>query len=218
MHLVRRIHSESSRRLVGLCTLCALVLGTIGVPVPQLVSKNQSGKDQSQPFPCQQRACGCMDAASCWKSCCCHTNREKLAWAKQHGVTPPAFVVAAAAQEGGSTAKSCCAAKTSVAKTSAAKTTVAKECCETNEGGETEEAAPQVKTALGLVLLNDARKCQGHSSLVLLLMQTVAEIREVEFDFQPVAGEIVTPTSIYGESLLTDLDAPPPRASYSPHA
>jgi hypothetical protein len=159
-----------------------------------------------------------MDAAACWKSCCCFTNREKLAWAKQHGVTPPALVIAAAAQEAPATAKSCCAAKTSAAKTSAAKTTAAKGCCETKEGCETKEAAPQVKTALGLVLLNEARKCQGHSSLVLLLMQTVAEVREVDFDFQPVCCDTLTPTSIFGESLMTDLDSPPPRASDAPHA
>lgn len=189
MRLLRLINSARSRRLVGLCTLCALVIGTIGMPMPRLATK-----DQSQPFPCQQRACGCVNADACWKSCCCHTNGEKIAWAKKHGVKVPDFVVAAVLKEGVATAKSCCMAKASKPAS----------CCET-------KAKPKSETTLGLIVFDDARKCQGQSSLVLLLSQTVAEVREIEFDFRPAYSGTVTPLSTFADSAVADLPLKPPR-------
>lgn len=48
-------------------------------------------KDSSQPFPCQNRPCGCKAATQCWTSCCCFSAAEKLAWAERNGVTPPIY-------------------------------------------------------------------------------------------------------------------------------
>ena len=42
----------------------------------------QNPKDQSVPFPCQNRPCGCRSADSCLKKCCCFTAAQKVAWAK----------------------------------------------------------------------------------------------------------------------------------------
>ena len=56
-------------------------------------------KDHSEPFPCQDCACACSDAATCWKSCCCMTDSEKVSWAAEHHVQPPAFVLARLAQD-----------------------------------------------------------------------------------------------------------------------
>lgn len=36
--------------------------------------------------------CGCSSAESCWNSCCCHTDIEKLAWARKNSVRPPEFL------------------------------------------------------------------------------------------------------------------------------
>jgi len=190
MHLLRLVHSEESRRLVSLCTLCALLFGAIGVPMPRLVTK-----DQSQPFPCQRRACGCMDAASCWKSCCCHSNREKVAWAKDRGVEIPDFVVVAAEQEG--TLKTCCTAKASEAR----------RFCDVKKSSLKEVIA------LRLVIVDDARKCQGKSSLMLLLSQVVAEIQLIDFDFRPVYGGLITPTSDFAEDVTADRQLQPPRSA-----
>jgi len=79
------------RRSAVLAALGAFLAATVGIPVP-----SASVKDLSKPFPCMHRLCGCMDAAQCWKGCCCFTDREKLAWAAAHGIAPPDFVVAAA--------------------------------------------------------------------------------------------------------------------------
>ena len=72
------------------------------------------GKDQSEPFPCQDRPCGCRTAAQCWKKCCCFSNSQKVAWAKSHGVQVPEEVVTAARKEALATAScessgKCCA-------------------------------------------------------------------------------------------------------------
>jgi hypothetical protein len=73
-----------------------VAVAAVGVPLP---AANRAVKDRSERFPCENCACGCPDAATCWRECCCHTHAEKLAWAKRNDVTPPALVVAAAAVE-----------------------------------------------------------------------------------------------------------------------
>jgi hypothetical protein len=64
--------------------LSAVSLCATGIPVLPYVAK-----DLSTPFPCQNHACGCSDADYCWRYCGCHTVAEKLAWAREHNVTPP---------------------------------------------------------------------------------------------------------------------------------
>lgn len=97
---------------------CAVLLvSSVGLPLPTIAMK-----DGSKPFPCLKRACGCQTADDCWKKCCCFTDEEKLAWARENGVTPPDEVVARVAARRGQpeqvaensgscchhTAKSCC--------------------------------------------------------------------------------------------------------------
>lgn len=81
--------------LLVLSILCALLL-PISVP---LVNPADSGKDTAVPFPCQSRPCGCRSADQCWKKCCCFTNSQKLAWAKENKVRVPDFVAVAARKE-----------------------------------------------------------------------------------------------------------------------
>ncbi len=84
-----------AKRLITTAALAGFLGGLIGVPMP----KFQANKDRSRPFPCQDHRCGCISAEQCWRSCCCFTNIQKLAWAEQHGVTPPEYVFVAAARE-----------------------------------------------------------------------------------------------------------------------
>lgn len=83
------------RRLLSLATLVSLALSFVPISIPQPTES----KDTSSPFPCQNRPCGCRSAEQCWKSCCCFSNQEKLAWAKSAGVKLPAYVARAAARE-----------------------------------------------------------------------------------------------------------------------
>jgi hypothetical protein len=80
----------SRRRLLSGLWLLAYLAGTLGFPVSSPI---QGGKDRSQPFPCQDRPCGCRSAEECWRSCCCTTPEERLAWAREHHVAPPAYAV-----------------------------------------------------------------------------------------------------------------------------
>ena len=90
----------------------------IGLPLPRA-----SAKDLSQPFPCQKRACGCVTANDCWTSCCCFSAGSRVAWARDHGVTPPAPLVAEADKESDDAErKPCCSEKHAVAKATPTKT------------------------------------------------------------------------------------------------
>ena len=72
----------STQRAVA-AILCALVLAASwNIPF---------GKRSAERFPCESCACGCADAFECWTNCCCHTEAERVAWAKANGVEPPAW-------------------------------------------------------------------------------------------------------------------------------
>lgn len=79
-----------------LAVLAAVGMGIAHVPIPM---GRVIEKDRSQPFPCQDRPCGCRSASQCWQKCCCFTNAQKVAWAKTNQVTLPAAVIAAAEKE-----------------------------------------------------------------------------------------------------------------------
>ncbi len=71
--------------------LAGLLATTVGVPKIE-----REHKDHSQSFPCQGGACGCASAEACWRSCCCTTPHQRLAWAAAHNVRPPDELVAEA--------------------------------------------------------------------------------------------------------------------------
>jgi len=95
---------STKRRIRHIATpLCAwfslatyLLLAT-GLPI---CVPGANDKDLSQPFPCMNCACGCHSAEQCWRSCCCHTLAERLAWARENRVQPPDYVLAEARTQG----------------------------------------------------------------------------------------------------------------------
>ena len=93
---------------------------TMGVPIPTALA---GGKDLSRPFLCMHRQCGCMNAEQCYRSCCCHTAAERLAFARKQGELPPAELLAAAAQEtlGARAPERNCCQKTSPVKNASSK-------------------------------------------------------------------------------------------------
>ncbi len=78
---IKNWRHEQGRKLLGLLLLCSLCVSVIPVPVALPVTK-----DTSEPFPCQDRPCGCRTADQCRKQCCCFTKEQKIAWAKKRGV------------------------------------------------------------------------------------------------------------------------------------
>jgi hypothetical protein len=89
------------RRGIGRRAVCAFLLGAYivtaaGIPLPLA-----SGPVKTRElFPCAMTRCGCDSAERCWRSCCCHSLAERLAWARRNGVRPPAFAVAQARAAG----------------------------------------------------------------------------------------------------------------------
>ncbi len=87
-----------TRRLISLAVAAAFALTILPIPLP-VIPQNRDSKDTSQPFPCQNRTCGCCSADQCWKKCCCFTNQQKVSWAEKNGVQLPRFVVDAARED-----------------------------------------------------------------------------------------------------------------------
>jgi hypothetical protein len=82
------------RRCVSILVLFGFALASFPIPLYRV-----SHKDTSVPFPCQNHPCGCASAHQCWTSCNCFTPKEKLAWAKANGITPPKYAMLAVGVE-----------------------------------------------------------------------------------------------------------------------
>lgn len=158
------------RRILVVFLVAAHFAATIGFPVLPVV-EIEAG---SGPFPCQHHHCGCRSAEQCWRSCCCMSTQEKSAWAKEHGVTPPDFVLAAANAESTSDAsRSCCRHRHHVMVSNASdhRHTSSHEC--SNAHGQVGGADAAVvhggeANRWDWVLAVHARQCQGLASLWLV--------------------------------------------------
>lgn len=76
------------RPIVSCALICAISLTLFGLPISQPFDAT-TAKDLSNPFPCQHSRCGCTDAESCWKSCCCHTKKEQIDWYAKRDLQRP---------------------------------------------------------------------------------------------------------------------------------
>ena len=142
-------------------------------------------KDTSRPFPCMHHACGCTTAESCWGGCCCSSDEQKLAWAREHRVAPPAeFRRQAAAAKEG--------------------------CCSSGDCEEPAEPAAHWR----MVRLDASRKCQGLSSLWLILGQALppSEPDLLLIDLK-VAARLAPPPHALVLSPAFEPATPPPRAA-----
>ena len=197
IRLSRQRVAHAAIRLLAIAALGGFLGAVLGVPVVRLAPK----KDLSQPFPCQDHRCGCMSADQCWQSCCCFTNREKLAWAAEHGVRPPAYVFAAAAREKPvALTQSCCHSHS-------------KSCCDDDASCcEKDESAESHTWSIEFVSAIQARKCRGQAELWLALGAVAPPPAAVAVSVELLRGDIlvVAAESIVGISHPPV--APPPRA------
>jgi hypothetical protein len=78
-------------KFTGVLLAVAVGIATIGVPLDLPFAKQIT-----EYFPCMSCGCGCVDADVCWRQCCCFNTDQKIAWAREHGVAVPDFLLAEA--------------------------------------------------------------------------------------------------------------------------
>jgi hypothetical protein len=126
---------------------------------------------------------------------------QKLAWARAHGVTPPAFVVEAAAREAAVSGefhaddhKPCCP-----------------HCHKKALRAETTAAHGDSHQARGVVLLK-ALECQGYGPLGLLAASPALIPQPVKFSPpEPQFSGYLSPPALPLVSFFRDVPVPPPR-------
>lgn len=219
----RRAHSGRRlfRRLVGLVVLVSVCASFFPLPVGSIPPR---GKDQSQPFPCQNRPCGCASAEQCWKQCCCFTNAEKLVWAKANGVTPPQFVVDAAVAESStkvvkdeaSSKKPCphCTKSTTCEHShSCHPSSSQSECCSTSGCDHQHQGQEQAQTeedSTRFVIGIEMMKCRGQGFFWNSLPWAVIPVCRVP-EFRPEPASWDRPVSIASGSIAAEPPEPPPK-------
>lgn len=91
--MCRLLTHPVAARTTALVVLGAYLVAAFGLlPSPAQLARWISAPI-AEPFPCQDHACGCASAIDCWTQCCCFTDAERLAWARERGIEPPAEVV-----------------------------------------------------------------------------------------------------------------------------
>jgi hypothetical protein len=85
-------------KFAGVLLVVAVGIATIGVPLDMPFAKQIT-----EYFPCMSCGCGCADAEVCWRQCCCFNTDQKIAWAREHGVAVPEFLLAEAKVEAAAT-------------------------------------------------------------------------------------------------------------------
>ena len=126
--LIAQYKDYAKPLLIAFCV--CIGLSNTYIPLPVVIDK-----DVSIPFPCQSKGCGCSNARQCWSSCCCHSNAEKLAWAKKNNVLPPDWFWEELEQDGpqetGPQKISCCCSCSTQAPAAGAEMSLPESCCST---------------------------------------------------------------------------------------
>ncbi len=191
--LGRKTKARLRRTAVALLLVGNHVVLALGLPLPLPAAR--SPLSASEFFPCMNCSCGCRTAEQCWRHCCCYSMTQKLAWAKAHGVEPPAFVREAAEKEAQLAAasspqepKKCCP------------------CCK-KAAATPQQAAPQ-----GKLVFVKALECQGHGAAGLLAGLPALLPKPAAFTPKapPLLETISFATPLLSEVLVL-VPEPPPR-------
>ena len=186
----------------GVLTAVALAIATIGIPM-----QIPFAKEVGELFPCMSCGCGCVNAEVCWRDCCCYNTDQKLAWAREHNVQVPDYLVAQAAEEVQSQSakcstetddlahlKPCCRARVLAAKNAS---------CDSKQQTQAQAHMPGV-------LAIQALKCQGNSlSLSLLPPSVPTDEIGTELPLLPQQSVLLSDSHLYQPPTF-DAVVPPP--------
>lgn len=185
--MLTRTQLWSPMRVRGPVTWACLFLfavGSVGFPLPQPLAIQ---KEAGEPFPCQDRACGCHTAEQCRRHCCCFSAAEKQAWfaARRSGQRPlDNFATGRATRSRG-----CCKSNTDSLS----------ECHREEEGG-------------SWLCQISAQKCQGLTSLWGMIGLALPIECEAPI-LMALESAFILPGDEFGISLCSPPPIPPPRIS-----
>ncbi len=215
MRFHRIIFRQSSavRKLFTGLAVAAYLATLCGVPLPQVAIKSAT------PFPCQHHRCGCVSADQCWRSCCCFTPSERLAWAKEHHVTPPAELLLAMqadhehdGHEHNGHDDACCSAGEHQHNADHEHASCCQKpqraCCASSTKT---PAATSSDVHVTWVLGLQALKCQGLSTLWVFSGAALPGAPTIEWDFQWQLQGVVAPLQCDASSIPATPPIPPPQ-------
>lgn len=182
--------------------LFAMVVQLVPVSIP--TSKTRVEKDRSQPFPCQDRPCGCRSAEHCRKKCCCFTPQQKTAWAKKEARSRERTAA--------------------LASTESTELKPVRQCCSTKRLPSSRSELARSKTVhkpmskQRVVVGISAQKCDGvEQSLLGHLLYPVPISIDVDDPLLPT-GERIIPPAFYFRSVRNPPPEPPPRIAVCTNA
>ncbi len=210
-----KFSKPTMRRAVSLLVLVAVCAAAVPIPLGVIY---REAKDISEPFPCQHCSCGCKNAEQCWINCCCFTPAQKIAWAKENGVTPPwyaAKVEQTKAKTPAATCEKCTAARPPACAHCASTETPQSACCAA-KGNDCRESSSQVESAQAepeptIVLSIMALRCKGAANLYTHLPWAIVHPILNERWTIEVLGRCSPPLAIEPARVFLVPDIPPPR-------
>ena len=191
----RKTKARLARAAVALVLVANHLAIALGLPLP--MPSARSHLSASEYFPCMNCSCGCRTAEQCWRHCCCHSMAQNLAWAKAHGVEPPAFVRAAVEKAG-------CTASVSDPPEQ-------NKCCTCCKSAAT---MPRQSASQGNLVLIKALECQGLTAAGLLAGLPALLPKAAAFAPKaPRLLEVITFTTMLLAEVVALVPEPPPRPS-----
>lgn len=206
-----RFPSAFRRVLVGLCII-ALLGVTTGFPLPQAKDLPAA----STRFPCEKHRCGCATAEHCWRSCCCMSKAEKLAWAERNDVAPPDYLLAASDDAEQAEVHACCSRSREADDPPARREVAERGCCappaesDPHEEPAAAEATPQFAWVYGI----QAQHCQGLATIWVVAGAVLPPPPPVAapVDLSPPIW-LSPPRICRWQSVSRNPDVPPPRCA-----
>jgi len=206
MKLFDRFHPQRRRRFVSVALLLAIASCGIIFRIPKTVVK-----DRSIPFPCMDCACSCSNATACWNKCCCLSDGQKLNWAEEHHITPPAWFLTRLEAD---TSQLCLVETTDEAeRKSCLLCRAAKSLTNSTTGPNAAKilkAEASLKVAVRVLAITD-RRCNGMDSLFALISLAMACRFDAPWRPEIVIASAIDQAVVFNLGIAFPPPSPPPQ-------
>ncbi len=207
---LRYLHPIDNRRTISAIMLVVALGSGLVFSIPQRVVK-----DRSVPFPCMECNCSCRNAEACWSGCGCLLPAEKLAWAIEKGIEPPAWfsrIVAASSGSESDVATNCCSSAQPVRSCCATKASRSDTARAGSKDCDSESC--QEDSWVVVIPAIDKRRCHGLDRLYVLLSMVLPIEQQISL-VVPVPTDRLGPVrSVSYQGLeASGLNRPPEQSS-----